>query len=507
MMAALDAFHFLRPLWLLALIPVAVLWWRIRPRRAAAADQPTGIAPHLAAALQVGDAGTRRVYPIDLVGVLGLGLCLAVAGPSWGRLPNPLIAETAPLVVAMKVTPSMMEADLPPSRLERARFKVLDLVASRSGARTALIAYAGSAHQVAPLTEDPNILRPLLEGLSPDIMPKEGDDPGAALDLATQILAGSETPGTVLFVLDDLAPNAVADLNAAPDGSAPLVFLLAAPQGTKVAQLDQVQGAQVVPLSPDDRDLDQIARLLRSAQQQAELADERLSWEDRGPWLAWPLAFLVALWFRRGWTMRWMAVLLALGLAGQPGTAQADGWRDWFFTPDQQGRLAYDRKDYGRAAELFVDPAWKAQATLMDGQYEEAATLFGAIETPEAALSQGIAQIKSRQYRPAVRSFETALERRPDYPEATRNLEIAKAIVEFVEGLQEQSDSGETTGIGADEIVFDNASGKGETTQIEAPEDDIASPQTADQWMQSIDTQMGDFLKSRFRLDTAGGAE
>ncbi|HMR62218.1 MAG TPA: VWA domain-containing protein, partial [Amaricoccus sp.] len=68
---ALDAFHFIRPLWLLLLPVVAGLWWIVR-RTGSRRDLPTdGIAPHLRAALTVGAAGGRRPQPVD-GGALGL---------------------------------------------------------------------------------------------------------------------------------------------------------------------------------------------------------------------------------------------------------------------------------------------------------------------------------------------------------------------------------------------------------------------------------------------------
>ena len=98
----------------------------------------------------------------------------------------------------------MLQADVPPSRIERAKHKILDVIAGRAGGRTALIAYAGSAHGVVPLTEDPEVLKPFVEGLSPKIKPTKGQNATAALALARAALADEETPGAILFVLDDL---------------------------------------------------------------------------------------------------------------------------------------------------------------------------------------------------------------------------------------------------------------------------------------------------------------
>ena len=336
-------------------------------------------------------------------------------------------------------------------------------------------------------------------------MPNEGQDAAAALALAEEILATAENPGAVLFVLDDLSPGDVAALSAT---QTPLVLLVTVPETVKLPQLDQITDATVVRITPDDRDIAAIERRVRSAHQAALAGDERLAWNDRAWWLAWPAGLLALLWFRRGWTMRWVVVLATLMTLQTPGRAAADGWVDWFLTPDQQGQLAYRNKDYARAAELFTDPMWQAYALYRSGQYEAAVTAFKALPGADAAFAQGMAEIRNRQYRPGVRSFEKALERQPDFPEAAQNLEIAKAIVDYVETAQEQSDTGESAGIGADEVVFDNESNRGADSTITEPTDDApAAPLTADQWMQAIDTDMGDFLRSRFLLDTSGGTE
>lgn len=496
----IDQFHFLRPLWLIAVPLVVLLWWLVRPHKSVRQTTDGGIAPHLAAALRVGKADTGRIFPIDGVALAAILIAVAVSGPAWTRVPNPLIADTAPLVVSLKVSPSMQATDLAPSRADRARFKILDLIAERAGARTALVAYAGSAHRVAPLTEDPNILRPLLESLTPDAMPIEGEDTAAALKVAASILDDAETTGAILFVLDDLNPAAVDAFNA-PD-LPPVVFLIVAPETVTLPQLDRIQNATVIRISPDDRDIHQIERRVRAAYAASLAKDDRLRWDDRGWWLAWPAALLSLMWFRRGWTMRWIWII-ALAGSFAPTGARAEGLADWFFTPDQQGQMALNRKEYAHAGETFADPYLIGYAKYKAGQYEDAATVFAGIATAQAAFGEGMAHMKSRGYRPAIAAFEKALERQPDFPEAQHNLDLARYTLEYVESTREQSDTSEEAGLGADDVVFDNDDARGASTQIEASTDD-AAPLTADQWISSIDTNMTQFLRSRFLMDNAG---
>ena len=497
---ALDAFHFIRPFWLLLLPVVAGLWWIVR-RTGSRRDLPAdGIAPHLRAALTLGTARGRRLMPIDGV-ALGLScLALGAAGPTWSRMPDPFVAQSAPVVVVLEVTASMEATDVAPSRLERGKQKIRDLLALRAGARTALVAYAGSAHGVVPMTEDPNVMTPYLEGLTPDIMPREGARAAEALALAEALLAQEEAPGGVLFVADGLDPADAAALEASDAAVAVLAML---PEGARDRGFDALDAVPVVSVTPDDADIRRIDGMLNAAYRQALLENADQPWLDRGHWLAWPAALLTLLWFRRGWTMRWAAAL-AMALALPTGApARADGIADWFLTPDQQGSRAYRDRDFGRAAELFVDPLWRGYALYRDGQYAAAVEVLDRVETAQAAFIQGMAQVKSRAYRDGVRSFETALRRDPDYPGAAGNLAVATEIVAYVEEAREQSDTGEDAGIGADEVVFDNEANRGAETRIEAPQEGGAGLMTAEQWMNTVDTSTGDFLRQRFAIEAA----
>ncbi|RAI04336.1 VWA domain-containing protein [Acuticoccus sediminis] len=494
--AIVDAFHFIRP-WVLLLVPViALLWWSAR-RAHVRRDVPAeGIAPHLRAALTVGAHGRRRLEPIDGVAVVLLLVSVGAAGPTWSRVPDPFAAQSAPMVVALKVTPSMEATDVAPSRLERGKQKIRDLLELRAGARTALVAYAGTAHVVVPMTEDPGVMVPYLEGLSPEVMPQEGDRAADALAAAEGLLGGEDGPGGIVFVADALDPADVAALDAAASAVAVLAML---PAGTNDRGLDAL-AAPVVPVTPDGSDVRRVEHTLNAAYRQALLEDGAQPWEDQGHWLAIPAALLGLFWFRRGFTMRW-ALVLALAAAIAPVRPAEAGVVDWFLTPDQQGQRAFNSRQYRRAAELFVDPLWRGYALYRDGQYDEAISVLSRVETAEAAFITGMAALKSRHYRDGVRAFETVLARDPDYPGAAENLATAKDIVAYVEHMQETSDTGEDRGIGADEVRYDNESGRGVDTEIEAPEEGASGLLTTDQWMATVDTRTGDFLRQRFALE------
>ncbi|MGR3677863.1 MAG: tetratricopeptide repeat protein [Paracoccaceae bacterium] len=204
--------------------------------------------------------------------------------------------------------------------------------------------------------------------------------------------------------------------------------------------------------------------------------------------------------------MRWTAVVAIMFLT-PVGQAKAEGWRDVFLTPDQQGWLEYRNKNFNKAAEVFADPWLRGMALFRDGQYETAAEVLSQIDTADAAFVQGISDIRSRSYRDGVRALERALEIDPTHEGAKTSLPIAKQIVTYVEETREQSDTGEDSGIGADDVVFDNEAAKGAETQIEVPEGDAAQHVTTEQWMNTVDTRTGDFLRQRFLLEASKVAE
>lgn len=328
----MEAFHFLRPLWLLAMPATAALWWLVRRREARRADVAGFVAPHLRAALTVHREATRGFRPVDGVALVVLAAALAAAGPTWSKQVSPWFEETAPVVVAMEVTDSMRSNDLLPTRLERARFKVEDLIRTRTGARTALIAYAGSAHIVMPPSKDAEVLGTFLESLDPAIMPDPGTRAQAVLPLAREILGDRGAAGTLLFVNDGFEASDLPALAAfAAEPGAPSMAALVVgteeggvallPDGSPVLdgageRLDtridvgmlrragsDAEVSVVRAEAAGDGDVRRLVRILESNLRQAD--DPDAVWRDRGEWLLWPAALLALFWFRKGWTMRW----------------------------------------------------------------------------------------------------------------------------------------------------------------------------------------------------------
>ena len=190
-----------------------------------------------------------------------------------------------------------------------------------------------------------------------------------------------------------------------------------------------------------------------------------------------------------------LAALLALLLIKQPG----DGFLDLWLTPDQQGRLLFEKKEYVAAAETFFDPAWQGMSHYRAGQYVEAADAFARQGDATAFFNRGNAFLKAFEFRKAIVAYEQAVNDAPDWTEARENLELARYTLEYVERIREQGDTGEESGIGADDVVYDNEGERGSDTEVSR--DSAVEAQSAEKWMRAVDTETAEFLRSRFLLE------
>ena len=96
----------------------------------------------------------------------------------------------------------MNSIDLNPTRLERVKLKLRDLLKQRNGGRTALFVYAGTTHMVLPFTTDESLFDVYLDSLSISLMPRQGKDTATALRVIADFLKDEPVPGTILFVTD-----------------------------------------------------------------------------------------------------------------------------------------------------------------------------------------------------------------------------------------------------------------------------------------------------------------
>ncbi|MCP4399354.1 MAG: VWA domain-containing protein, partial [bacterium] len=389
-------FHFLRPYWLLMLIPAIVIYWLLRRRQSASRQWSSSIAPRLLKHLIVGTEQRSRVRPYQLLFPIFVLAALALAGPTWQREATPFTEDAAPLVIALDLSSSMDVTDIQPSRLQRAQQKVRDLLSERSGARTGVIVYAGSAHLVLPLTDDLQILETYVSSLNTGMMPVQGKEPAKALKLAQEMLVKEEIPGTILFMTDGINKAympAFAEQSRQSKDQLMALGIGTSMQGVKspldregFEALSKEAKAYVTTVTVDDSDIQRINARIKNHFKAVRNEHENSRWKDFGYYLVYPVAILLLFWLRRGWTIQWAAGILLIFCLFQPSPGEAKEFRfvDLWLTADQQGRSYFEKGNYAEAAEGFENPIWKGIAYYAAEDFEAAIEQFSRLDTPTA---------------------------------------------------------------------------------------------------------------------------
>ncbi|MBO3273840.1 VWA domain-containing protein [Pseudomonas schmalbachii] len=517
-----GAFHFLRPLWLLLILPGVILplvW----SRRHDLVRQLDGIvAPHLLQNLLITPRDEQRLRPVHLLAALLILGAVAAAGPTWQQDRPAFLDNRAPLILALDLSPSMDATDVPPSRLAAARHKLHDLIQRRAGARTALIAYAGSAHLVLPATDDPTLLDTFLQSLSTGLIDSAGKDALGVIDQARKLLEAERSPGTLVLLTDGADASQFEQIGKRLEGSGLQVLVLAVGSqdggvlrdehgqprvgsdgrpllgsfdADAVKALADAADAPLGSLTLNDDDLDWIEL---HAQQHFEATSgdgRQVHWKDAGYWLCWPLLLIALFCARRGWRVHWLAgLLLAVALGMPAAPAHAGALADAFFTPDQQGRWAFEHQHYPQAAAHFSDPYWKGLAAYQAADFDAALASFARLESAPAYFYLGNTYVRLSKFPEAIEAYRKALRLQPDFPQASANLALAEALEKDREDQQEAGPPDEK----ADKVDFDNKADKGKSV-----EQKTAQASSEQLWLDNLSTSPARFLKRKFQLQDA----
>ncbi|MEW6269767.1 MAG: VWA domain-containing protein, partial [Thermodesulfobacteriota bacterium] len=216
-----ESFHFLRPAWLLALLPAALLLWAGLRTATRASAWRRVVDAHLLRHLMLTDGGAARRWPLALAGLALGAACVALAGPAWQRVPQPTFAASQPVVVALDMSPSMAASDVRPSRLARARHELHDLLARTRGAQVGLVLYADEPFVAVPLTDDARVIEEMVPSLESGLMPLRRGRADRAIAQASALLeqAGAAS-GRIVLLTGGVEEHGDAALDAARGAAA-----------------------------------------------------------------------------------------------------------------------------------------------------------------------------------------------------------------------------------------------------------------------------------------------
>lgn len=492
-------FHFLRPEWLLAIVPAVLLaifaWRRVGSGRS---NWARVVDSHLLKHLVLKEKARGRKWPVIAL-LAGWTLAsVAAAGPAWERLPTPALGRIDPTVIVMSLAQSMNATDQSPTRLTRARHKAEDILARMKGGQVGLVVFADAPFVASPLTEDSKVVSQMMPELATDLMPVLNDRLDLAITRAAELLknAGAAS-GRIVVLTDSLGDEPQYSIDAAKTAAsegydvnvigvgtatgAPLVAYdgttMRDQSGTtRMTRMDEaalkslaVAGhGEFSPLTAGDGDLDKVLAQAVSPVSANPLTDTDLKadeWRDMGPWLLLLPLVLAPLAFRRGWLSA--IVLAAVLSAGMPGVlpagrafaadeaagaapaVNAEGqsggsiwqrpeWKNLWQTPDQQGASAFASGDYATAAQSFQNPAWQASALYKAGEYDKAA---GAFQSGASAdYNKGNALARAGKLEDAIKSYDAALAANPGDADAKYNRDLVQKLLDQQKQQQDQQD-------------------------------------------------------------------
>ncbi len=461
----ISEFHFIRPYWFIAIIPVVLVLWKLAKHHLVNKHWESVCDAELLPYILVGKSGAKKVSNIILASLVSLLIIIALAGPSWERLPQPVFQKESALVIALDLSLSMYADDVKPSRLERARFKISDLLNLRKEGQTALLVYAGSTYVVTPLTDDIKTINSQLSALSPAIMPAPGSNTDSAITKSIKLLKQAGiSQGHILLVTDEVDSKYEEHfIRAKQSGYKVSILGIGTEEGVPVRMgegsfLKDRAGTIVIPkLNQEslkylasvgggyyeisqiaDGDIERLNRLFISElepNKQTETEFKTDQWHEFGPWIVLFILPIVALGFRRGY----LAILVCV-MISSPDEAIAFEWNDLWMNKNQKAMQALENNQADVASELFQDNEWKAAAKYRAGDFAATEEFLNEYEDDRNIYNKGNSLAKQGRYEEAIAAYDQVLENNSEHEDAKFNKKLVEKELEKQKQQQSQSD-------------------------------------------------------------------
>ncbi|BCN92277.1 hypothetical protein THMIRHAM_00620 [Thiomicrorhabdus immobilis] len=470
-MEVLNSIHFLRPWWFLALLPIA---WIIL--RAWQANRKQGawhkvIDPKFRSLLLGENSSTEPSFN-EKMGYIGLSIAwifaiLALSGPWIKSIEVPAQKNQQGVVIVLDLSLSMLADDLSPNRISRVKYKITDLLKQHPEYATGMVAYAGSAHTISPISEDNKTLLGLLPSLNPVMMPNYGAKPILGFEQASKLFKGANiTQGHILWITDDIEEDEITQVSDWVKSHSYSMTVMTVGTDTggvvqipnygllkdnenklimpklpiqRFEKLSQETNIKWVRLIPGEQDVQ--ALLPPKLASTEDSADDQHKKEvkhplDIGAYFLFIIIPLVAFIFRRGTLLSLTLIVVTPASLFTPQPSYAKEWlselpalSSMFKSPDQQGYDAWEEKKYEAASALFENAQWRASALYRQGKYAEAAKLFALDKSPVGHYNQGNALALSGNLQEAAKAYEKALQLDPDFKEAQSNLAVVNNLL------------------------------------------------------------------------------
>jgi Ca-activated chloride channel family protein len=369
-----ENFHWISSTWLWVLIPIWIVGLGIVLLDKEQNKWQHYIADHLKSqVIQKGESWKNQL-PLLLFLILTSGLIVALAQPTWEQEKSPSMNISSQAIIAMEVSPSMLEDDLEPNRLERAKLKVNDLLESNPEVKVGLHVFGGSPHIVLPPTADYHLIAHHTKSFKTTMMPVEGDDLAQYFDLiADTVFQQYESPSTLVLITDSWTSESELLVNQFVSSSIHQVKVLLVAAGHNVISTSN-ERIELIPITLDTTDVAHIAHELSASKTFLKDGKEvKDQWVDMGWLLLIPIALIALLFFRKGFTVLPVGIMLMSVLSS---CSYDSPIAPYLYDQNTLAEAYYQAGRFEEVLTFSSDPELRAAAYYQLGDYESAAQLY-----------------------------------------------------------------------------------------------------------------------------------
>ncbi len=455
-------FHFLRPEWLWAFIPMVLVAALILFTSRENKKWKKIIPPPLHEFMFTKEKRSGVTFPLFAFILIMSLTILSVSGPTWEKEEVPGAKSEAVLMIGLDVSLSMLAEDIQPNRLERAKFKIRDLLDANPGSKVSLYVYAGTAHTVIPMCSDYRLITHHLESLSPGIMPVQGSNLPTLMEIADSVFKRVTAPSTLLIVTDVIKEEDVNLLESFVNNSKHSIEVLAmaTQQGATIPindrgkfvtdengnlvisklnsdvlfKLQNHKKINVNSLTLDNSDMELLALKIKKNlvfQEDEDESDEQ--WKDMGFVLVILLVLIFPLWFRKGWMIQYSWIPLLFFMSSCTGSFT---WENMWYSPDYQAQKLYNQQQFEEAGETFESSFHQGVAYYKAGNFDAAAQAFAQDSSANSLFNLGMAYTQMGRYDEALKVIALAAEKDPDNENFKNAMKQTNEILMLVDSLR-----------------------------------------------------------------------
>jgi len=450
----IEQIHFMRPYFFLLFVVLAFLLWRLYKASKKNSAWSDVCDQQLISYLLVQTGKKRSYIPLFLLSIVGILTVIAMAGPAWDKLPQAVYKDESARVFVLDMSRSMDSTDITPSRADRAKLKLIDLLKANKEGQSALVVFAGQAHIVSPLTDDSKTISNMVPSLSTDILPVQGSRADLAIKKAALLLQQSNSAsGDIIMITDgvNLGESLPVAEKAAARGYRLSIIGIGSEQGAPVPVasggfLKDNNGAIVLPkldrselkelalagsgryldFAVDDKDVKQLITSTKDRELNNEnpfTRDVDL-WQDEGHWFLLAALPFAALAFRRGW----LGSVILVSFMLPSNDVYAFEWKDLWQNKNQQAAEELQQGNADKAATLFNDEAWKGTAHYRNGDFEKAGEYFSETDSADGKYNYANALARQGKLQEAIDLYDEVLKENPEHEDAKFNKELVSKL-------------------------------------------------------------------------------